>query len=225
MHMDGWEDFLHFSFLGEHILLQTLPLNSFANFFWGALLTVLLCLAERSLTFAIAKHWSPFPSTRHSRMRNAIWRAAIYWLATVLRLAYMLVAMSYNVGLIIVTATALAAGQFVIEYLDAAEPSSRESYLVNEPLLGGQDTREGHPYPPQHNRHRSKTKPEGIFIHPNESNVFRADAVALEMGITGDTERLKGNGYVENEEAREHGKRGDKAREILASSSRLKFSA
>ena len=49
MHMDGWEDFLHFSFLGEHILLETLPLNSFANFFWGTLLTVLLCLAERYL--------------------------------------------------------------------------------------------------------------------------------------------------------------------------------
>jgi len=220
--MDGWEDFLHFSFLGEHILLETLPLNSFANFFWGTLLTVLLCLAERSLTLAIAKHWSPFPSTRHSRMRDAIWRTAMYWFATLLRLTYMLVAMSYNIGLIIVTATALAAGQFVIEYLDAAPHSPRESYPVNEPLLGGQDTTEDRHYPPQHNRHRSK--PEGIFIHPNESNVFRADAVALEMGITGNAERVS-NGYARNEEAREHGKGEDKAREILASSSRLKFPA
>lgn len=49
MHMDGWEDYLHFSFLGEHILVKTLPLNSFANFIWGTLLTVLLCLIERYL--------------------------------------------------------------------------------------------------------------------------------------------------------------------------------
>jgi len=45
------------------------------------------------------------------------------------------------------------------------------------------------------------------------------------MGITGNAERVKSNGYARNEEAREHGKGGDKAREILASSSRLKFPA
>lgn len=104
MHMDGWEDYLHFSFLGEHILVKTLPLNSFANFIWGTLLTVVLCLIERylviiyrrrslivcpynrSLTFAITKHWSPFPSTRRSRFRDATWRAAMYWIVTLLRL-------------------------------------------------------------------------------------------------------------------------------------------
>lgn len=51
MHMDGWEDFLHFSFLGEHVLFKMLPLNSFANFFWGSVLTILICLAERYLLF------------------------------------------------------------------------------------------------------------------------------------------------------------------------------
>jgi len=156
-------------------------------------------------------------------MRNAIWRATMYWLVTLLRLAYMLVAMSYNIGLIIITVTALAAGQFVIEYLDVVSFPPRDSYQFNEPLLDGQDTAEDRLHLPQHNRFRSKTKPEGIFIHPNDSNIFRADAVALEMGITGDAELAKGNGYSRNEEAREHGKVSDKAREILASSSRMKF--
>jgi len=97
-----------------------------------------------------------------------------------------LIAMTFNVGVIIVIVTALAAGQFVIEYLDAVPSSPQDSsFIMNEPLLGGQDTTEGRPYPPQHNRFRSKLKPENIFIHPNESNIFRADAVALELGIAG----------------------------------------
>ncbi|KIM88931.1 hypothetical protein PILCRDRAFT_813930 [Piloderma croceum F 1598] len=219
MHMDGWEDYLHFSFLGEHVLLESLPLNSFSSFIWGTLLTVSLCLAERSLTFAIAKHWSPFRSTRRSRLVDATWRATMYWLVTMFRLTYMLVAMSYNIGLIVVTATALAAGQFVIEYLDVAQSPSRDSYQVNEPLLGSNDATEDRPYPPQHNRRRSKTKPGDLFIHPNESNVFRTDEVALEMGITGDTRLAKGNSYRVNEGAREHEKGGDNAGGVLASSS------
>jgi len=201
MHMDGWEDFLHFSFLGEHVLLKSLPLNSFSNFIWGTLLTLLLCFLERALTFALAKHWSPFPSTRRSRLRDAIWRTAVYWLVTVFRLTYMLVAMSYNVGLIAITATALAAGQFVIEYIDITPSSPRDTYQVNEPLLGSHDTlSESRPYPPQHNRHRSKTKPEGLFIRPDNSNVFRADAAALEMGITGNTQGTVNNSYHLDEE-------------------------
>jgi len=222
--MEGWEDFLHFSFLGEHVLFEDLPLNSFINFFWGSLLTVLLCLAERSLTFAITKHWNPFPSVCGSRLRKAIWRAVLYWLATVLRLTYMLVAMSYNIGLIFVTATALAAGQLVIEYVEASQGSSRDSYQVQEPLLATHSATEDLSYPPQHSmdtRPRSKSRPENIFINPNESNIFRADAVALEMGITGDAELVKANSYSAEDWKR--AEEGDKAGEILASSSRQKF--
>jgi hypothetical protein len=54
MHMDGWEDYLHFSFLGEHVLLKSLPLNSLSSFIWGTLLTVSLCLAERYLPLKTA---------------------------------------------------------------------------------------------------------------------------------------------------------------------------
>jgi len=92
------------------------------------------------------------------------------------------------------------------------------SYQVNEPLLGSNDATEDRPYPPQHNRRRSRAKPGDLFIHPNES-VFHADEVALEMGITGDTQRAKGSGYHVNERAREHEKRGDNAGGVLASSS------
>lgn len=70
-------------------------------------------------------------------------------------------------------------------------------------------------------RPRSRSKPNNIFIQPNESNIFRADAVALEMGITGDTELVKAKNSSANERTGEE--QGDKAKEILASSSRLKF--
>jgi hypothetical protein len=56
MHMDGWEDFLHFSFLGEHVLFEILPLNSITNFFWGSLLTILICLAERYFLLSNSRH-------------------------------------------------------------------------------------------------------------------------------------------------------------------------
>ncbi len=34
-----------------------------------------------------------------------------------------------------------------------------------------------------------KTKPAGLFIHPNHSNIARADAVAAELGLRSQTER------------------------------------
>jgi len=41
-------------------------------------------------------------------------------------------------------------------------------------------------------RARGRTKPAGLFIHPNDSNIARADAVALELGVHGSSpERVK----------------------------------
>ena len=41
-------------------------------------------------------------------------------------------------------------------------------------------------------RPRSRSKPSKIFIHPADSNLARADAAALQLGIGGDTELVKG---------------------------------
>lgn len=69
-------------------------------------------------------------------------------------------------------------------------------------------------------RPRSRSKPDDIFIHPNQSNLARADAVALELGISGDTERVRGNNYPQDEAAWEHGKGRDVARALLGASDR-----
>lgn len=47
MQMGGWKDYLHFTFRGEHVLFEILPLNGYGNFFLGSVLTALLCLLER----------------------------------------------------------------------------------------------------------------------------------------------------------------------------------
>jgi len=57
-------------------------------------------------------------------------------------------------------------------------------------------------------------KPEAIVIHPGDSNLARADAAAQELGIAGDTERVKLNRYV-GDEAWEYGKGRDIARQLL----------
>lgn len=64
-------------------------------------------------------------------------------------------------------------------------------------------------------RPRSKSKPDGIFIHPTHSNLARADAAALELGIAGSTERVHGNIYPHKEAAWETGQGRDAARALL----------
>ena len=44
--------------------------------------------------------------------------------------------------------------------------------------------------PPATRKSRSRTKPAGLFIHPNNSNLARADAVAVELGLHGSTEHV-----------------------------------
>lgn len=43
----SWEDRLHITFIGEHVLFPGLRLDSWSHFFWATLLTTVLCLSER----------------------------------------------------------------------------------------------------------------------------------------------------------------------------------
>lgn len=60
-----------------------------------------------------------------------------------------------------------------------------------------------------------KLKPEAIIIHPGDSNLARADVAAQELGIAGDTERVKLNRYAGDQNAWEYGKGRDIARQLL----------
>ena len=70
-------------------------------------------------------------------------------------------------------------------------------------------------------RPRSKSKPSKIFIHPNDSNLARADAAALQLGLAGDTELVKGCQYPQDGEgAWTAGQGKDIVREIMGTSRR-----
>ncbi|KAH7923885.1 hypothetical protein BV22DRAFT_1196341 [Leucogyrophana mollusca] len=216
--MDGWVDYLHFTFLGEHVLFASLRLKSLSTFLGGSVLISGICIAERLLTVALSKHWGPRGVTR-SRLRRAIWRTLLYSVVTTLRLIYMLVAMSYHVGLIFVTVASLSTAQFVVEYLDTYEPHTRSFDRTKEPLLPSPTDDNHHALEsiPVRTRPRAKSKPDAIFIHPNESNLARADAVAVELGLGGDTDRVQTNRYPKDQEAWEHGRGRDVARELFGS--------
>ncbi|KAI0348225.1 hypothetical protein BDW22DRAFT_1321114 [Trametopsis cervina] len=254
----GWEDHLHFELLGEHVLFPSLHLDSASQFIQACILTVVICVAERCLTYAMTTNWSPSRWTKRTRFRKAIWKASLYWMATLLRLLYMLVAMTFSIWLIVLTVTTLAAGQFIIEYLETPDYSSgRDPEHMKEPLLATPPPFESsyplHPYgvhehandeypyrissssasssslPHAHSpirenttpesqmgRPRSKSKPDAIWIHPTESNLARADARAMQLGLSGDTELVKSNQLPpDSEPAWEVGKGKDLAREIM----------
>ena len=108
----------------------------------------------------------------------------------------------------------------------SACPFSSENHSVDkEPLLRSSQEDAFGPepspvYPPSRpslgpSRPRAKSKPDSIFIHPNESNLARADAAAVQLGIAGDTERVKANMYPADEDAWELGRGRDVARELL----------
>ncbi|TFK89875.1 hypothetical protein K466DRAFT_597407 [Polyporus arcularius HHB13444] len=216
----GWQDHLHFGLLGEHVLVAGLHLDSSWTFFVASILTIFICLSERVLTYAISKKWNPFSSRRQSRVGTALWRSCLYWLVTLDRLLYMLIGMTFSFGLIIVAVTTLAAGHFVIEYLDLSPHSSQDPEHMKEPLLPSpmddrfSESSSSYP-PPRPNRPRSRSKPDSIFIHPNHSNIARADAAAVQLGLAGDTDLVKGNVYPSDGETWEHGRGRDVARELL----------
>jgi len=138
MDMDGWRDILHFDLYGEHVLFSSLRLSSPFNFLLASLLTIFLCALEKTLTYVLSSKWNPLP-LRNSRFGDAAFRASVYWILTLTRLLYMLLAMTFHVGLILVAVTTLSAGQFVIEYLETVHPHAERNYADATPLLGRRD--------------------------------------------------------------------------------------
>ncbi|KAF9024136.1 hypothetical protein BDZ89DRAFT_1069383 [Hymenopellis radicata] len=209
-----WQDYLHWSFSGAHVLFPALNLNSFPSFLAGALLSVGVCLTERLVSFASDNGWCPH-FVGHGRWQYALWRASLYWVVTLLRLLYMLIAMSFHVGLILIAVTTLAFTQFIIEYQHPPNYQSlekdSESYGLEQPLLSQSSTET----PQVSTRPRSRSKPDHIFIHPNNSNLARADAAAYQMGLGGNTDRVQGQTYAKEAAAWEVGKGKEGARALM----------
>ncbi len=59
---------------------------------------------------------------------------------------------------------------------------------------------------------RSRTKPTGLFIHPNDSNLARADAVAVELGLHGSTEHVSVAAGRTSSDSEDHGRTWERGR-------------
>ncbi|KAH7339011.1 hypothetical protein B0J17DRAFT_717441 [Rhizoctonia solani] len=115
-------------------------ITSWLTFAAACLITSAICLSERYLTYLISTKWTPLHSK--SPVAVSLFRSVLYWVVTLERLIYMLIAMSFHAGLIIATVTSLSIGQFIIELQEAKSSSgATESYhplrdsvdLDNEP--------------------------------------------------------------------------------------------
>ncbi|KAF4573307.1 hypothetical protein EYR36_007818 [Pleurotus pulmonarius] len=95
----------------------------------------------------------------------------------------MLIAMSFHLGIIIVIVTTLSIAQFFIEYHKSPIHPHQHTgpHDTLQPLLAYNAPESAHLLLPR-TRPTAKTRPGGLFILPNESNIARADAVALELG-------------------------------------------
>ncbi|EJD54197.1 hypothetical protein AURDEDRAFT_109944 [Auricularia subglabra TFB-10046 SS5] len=114
-----WRDFLHSAPHGEHVLFASLKLSSWGPFAAAAMLTVAICLTERALTFVLSsKCQARLHRVARTRLAFVLLRTALYWLATLLRLLYMLIGMTFNLGLILTAVSTLAVGQLAIEWLE-----------------------------------------------------------------------------------------------------------
>lgn len=197
------EPYLHWTFHDERILFPSIFLNPTLNFLLACLFVGLICLLERFLSFSLEKKWAP-RALRFSLARLALWRTGLYSIVTFLRLCYVLIATSFNTGLILVIVASLSLGQLATELYThrSLSPSRLEDGISADKRV----------YPKT--RPRFKSKPNDIFIHPAQSNLARADAVALQLGLGGETELVQGFKVPEGS-AWEVGEGRHLAREIL----------
>ncbi|KAF8594750.1 hypothetical protein BDV93DRAFT_529121, partial [Ceratobasidium sp. AG-I] len=125
----------HFGFDGSLFMFRSLRITSWPTFAVACLITVVLCLSERYLTYLMSTKWTPL--RRRGPVAVSIWRSLMYWVVTLERMIYMLIGMTLHAGLILVAVTALSIGQFFIELQEAKSSSnSGESY---HPLLNSAD--------------------------------------------------------------------------------------
>ncbi|KAF9531880.1 hypothetical protein CPB83DRAFT_785610 [Crepidotus variabilis] len=213
-----FQSHLHISFQDEHVLLPFIRLNSFGGFFLAGLLTFVICLAERVVSVALEKQWEPY-FLKLGRRRIAMWRTFMFSAVTFLRLSYMLISMTFNLGLLLIIVITLSAAQFFIELSNLPKPPSLAGMHEAgdyRPLLSHTQERQQHSLDSLKARSRSRSKPDNIFIHPTQSNVARADAVAMQMGLAHNVERVQEYRYGGTEPAWEVGKGKDLARELLS---------
>lgn len=222
--MPEWDgpSHLHWNLRGEHVLFSFLVLNSFWDFLLASAILIVFCILERIIShYHDRQKHSTSAGAPHSHWRIALSRCLLYWIAMILRLCYMLATMTFNTGLIIVIATSLSLTQLIIDIRSSSPNAENHSFQ----RLDRHNPSDVYEYPPSptadsthsestivgKTRPRSKSKPDDIFIHPTDSNIARADAMADHLVLE---ERLRSN--PENTSVWQEGTGRDLARQFLS---------
>ncbi|KAI8068080.1 hypothetical protein BC940DRAFT_367369 [Gongronella butleri] len=119
---------------GVHLLFPSFVLDSGEHIFAAYMFICIICWAERALTYCLDGPLG-YQSRYRIRWSLVIARTAVYGLATVLRLWYMLITMYFNIGLFSAVVLALTTGQLVLEILKSRSTRHdeyRRARLVNE---------------------------------------------------------------------------------------------
>ncbi|KAF7307550.1 hypothetical protein MIND_00549800 [Mycena indigotica] len=124
-------DAFHWGLDGEHVLFASVRLDSAGGLLAGALLTAGVCACERLLTYAHERRWAPARVRRAGGGAGGVAGGGV--LGARAAPAYMLIAMTFHAGLILIAATTLAIGQFFIELRTAPQLLDREYAPLDDP--------------------------------------------------------------------------------------------
>ncbi|KIO24606.1 hypothetical protein M407DRAFT_26034 [Tulasnella calospora MUT 4182] len=189
----GFTGGLHFGFHEDTLLFGGLQLTSWTSFIVGILLTSTICLFERFITLLLSSKTLPARCRIDGcPFRTALLRTSLYALATLLRLAYMLLSMTMHIGIILTIVFSLSVGQFCIEYRQASPSSAsgggnRPGFYTPLPLYPSSNAAEGGSWdgsrdkanqimlgvlPPSSGNSRSVTPTAGTTSGPLSSQLF-----------------------------------------------------
>ncbi|KAL1923370.1 uncharacterized protein VTP21DRAFT_8350 [Calcarisporiella thermophila] len=124
--------FFHADVQGLHFLFQSFEISS--PFALGAAFfcIALICWTERACTYLLDVSHADILFNKFSRSQQVLYRTGLYTIATILRLFYMLVTMSFHIGLFVMVVLALASGQLVVEYARAISLERRSQAVLWE---------------------------------------------------------------------------------------------
>jgi len=170
-----WKPYFHISLDGGIFLFPFLRISSPASFLLASTFSALVCWLERLLTYLHGRGYVPLAFERMGRTGVAGWRAGMYGVLTFLRLLYMLIAMTFHLGLLFVVVLALSVSQFVIEYGELEHlPSSQQGAYQHLPMQelptssrSASASRGTHGYPPSPSHTSTGTaRRTGQAYHP-----------------------------------------------------------
>ncbi|KAF5332510.1 hypothetical protein D9611_005114 [Ephemerocybe angulata] len=211
---------LHWSWNSEHVLFSFIVVRGPLSFGLASLMLIVFCVTERIITSYHESSNAAYPQNSNRwrvALRKSLlyWIAMVFRLFYML--AAMTFNMGLILATSLATTQLFLDlrskphlthhSTHLHDFTEADSSTDAEPLLYQPRSSTGSASRGQGPHPhsssgstfvalesmtptPPTTRPRSKSKPDDIFIHPAESNVARADLLAMQLGLAGDTERV-----------------------------------